>query len=97
MGKHTPGPWKVMGTAYQRSVGGGQGRFFCAIAANERYDEGEKDANAQLIAAAPDMHDVLEQCLIHLNAKKLTNLWTDGEEKLLTEVRGAIDKAEGRG
>jgi len=72
------------------------GRRVCDTGCDD-YDDDEQAANAHLIAAAPDMHDVLEGCMIHLNAKKLTGLWTDGEEKLLTEVRGAIDRAEGRG
>jgi len=96
MNRHTPGPWEISGTEYQRSVRGGKGRLFCAIAANERYAAGEKDANVRLIVAAPDMYDVLEQCLIHMNAKKLAGLWKDHDERLLRKVRQVIDKAEGR-
>ena len=61
-GKHTPGPWvrdcwDILGKAKRH--GGGTGHVCevsCSNGADEKYwEDGEADANARLIAAAPDL------------------------------------------
>ena len=56
--KHTPGPWKanfvISGAAY---IFGGDRNF--ARVFNEWQDEANREANARLIAAAPEMLEAL--------------------------------------
>ena len=66
-GKHTPGPWvrdcwDILGNA--KGNGGGTGHV-CEVSrpneGDEKYwEDGEADANARLIAAAPDMLEALQ-------------------------------------
>lgn len=59
--KHTPGPW-----AYSRRAGirisAPDGRSICAIAATVRRPPAECEANAQVIAAAPELLASLIWC-----------------------------------
>lgn len=87
MSKHTPGPWSFDGAinvAYAGyfSVGFPDGSGFCVP-----YDIGE--ANARLIAAAPDLLEAL-QVLANVTA-------ADNSPKRIREIAlAAIAKAEGR-
>lgn len=69
MSKHTPGPWKIIPGFSKMKVYGGekhQGHFCIAdchqfdIANDQDAATIEKEANARLIAAAPQMLDALE-------------------------------------
>ena len=62
--KHTPGPWKVDGT-YIYEVQ--QDKILAEV---ETYNNNELpyEANARLIAAAPEMLDLLGECLEQLEA-----------------------------
>lgn len=97
-GKHTPGPWKAeivpadrFGPEYFRRVVDGNGDTLClhgvALSSGE-----EAEANARLIAAAPDLLVVLkalrDECSGTPRAWVLVGLLTDASE--------AIAKAEGR-
>jgi len=100
--KHTPGPW-TLGTraAYQnrddpvfwhRDVVNGSKTIRVAKVSGVGEDRAE--ANACLIAAAPDL---LEACEVLLKAAP--ELWGDDIEKwprLMDRVEAAIAKAEGR-
>lgn len=87
---HTPGPWTVDGDDIV-------GKRYIARLANWHIVEGnvkykavedalkaERQANAQLIAAAPDMIDALEAVL-----------WEDSGLACIGQVRDAIRKAKG--
>ena len=53
-GKHTPGPW---GLCYDGQIDGPKGKFICSFrwgSYKEFNDDKEDQANARLIAAAPD-------------------------------------------
>jgi hypothetical protein len=85
--KHTPGPWHVDPRAAARVCAGLDTVASCG------NDSGLRDAweaNARLIAAAPDL----------LRVAHLLVSWLDEEEgahKLCDAARAAIAKAEGRG
>ena len=62
--KHTPGPWDYFGRMvhipYFKNDKKQKGRFICdCMTPDDESDDPEDDANAQLIAAAPDMLGVL--------------------------------------
>ena len=106
---HTPGPWVVAGdsihdreTKYE-SDGARTGDTACRIATTEiMARQGEQEANARLIAAAPDMLEALGIVLslmdessgvvgYHLNGEVAT--WE--ELGIREEVEAAIRKARG--
>lgn len=80
MSNHTAGPWvvDVHGMVATKAVGA-EGWEICDI----RADVPECDANAHLIAAAPDLLEALQDAL----------LWVDGSTKV--KVKAAIAKATG--
>lgn len=98
MSKHTPGPW----TIDERRIRDG---YYAAITApkwhaladvvvrmsDEEEDQPEGVANAKLIAAAPDLLDVLQRMLDH---GERCNWFADrGDYELVSEAREAIEKA----
>jgi len=89
--KHTPGPWKV-GTNHSAAVWATAGLIASvypgepATSADD-CDGPVSDANARLIAAAPDL---LAACIAFRDAQGLTSL---GEAH--TKAREAISKATG--
>ena len=89
MSKHTPGPWWIAGTATIRA---GQDAWIASIKWRNR------EANARLIAAAPEMLAALRKAITYV---ELCCDETDGEEAAeakhdLDGARAAIAKAEGR-
>lgn len=99
-GQHTPGPWGVNGDAIFDSCGQRIGTAFEPFwrRGNEAPQRplDVRNANARLIAAAPE----LLQCLRDLTG----GLWIEraAEEnwqisRMLNDARAAIAKAEGRG
>lgn len=81
--KHTPGPWFTNDAGYL--IVGGENFLVARVTS---YDDEETDANARLIAAAPQQHDAL-----------LAVLYAPGFESLddatKNAVRAAIAKATG--
>ena len=71
MNDHTPGPWKAYRGAVwstHESVSGPvtkgmRTNHVCAISERLKMPDGEREANACLIAAAPEMLAALEACL----------------------------------
>lgn len=60
--KHTKGPWKMtMGTKTCAVKQEGSLGYLCEMS---DYDRGEQVANAQLIAAAPDMLEALQEIMV---------------------------------
>lgn len=62
--KHTPGPWEVKKYETRTSVVGADGTKVLSI--TNQYFKGETEANARLIAAAPDLLEELENIIFHL-------------------------------
>lgn len=60
MSKHTPGPWKVSGWRVcafpERGI-----KVICDTANNNATRNDENASNARLIAAAPEMYDLLKE------------------------------------
>ena len=93
MSRHTPGPWSVGNTdpllfGVKRGNGTEPIGFVYGPSFPERSALGSKAlANARLIAAAPELLDVLAKCL------RFGGLFPD----LADEARAAIAKANGEG
>lgn len=88
--KHTPGPWREGSTAHSKWVEAGAVRI-CQVDTDEEnagisFDESE--ANARLIAAAPDLLEVLA-----LLANWIEESADIPREHILTEARSAIVRA----
>ncbi len=91
MKKHTPGPWKLgrLGKSTQH-IDGDLWSSFCkvyVVVGGEKNQEGE--ANARLIAAAPEMFALLEECEKHMIIS------TQADMIRLDQIRAAIAKARG--
>lgn len=94
--QHTPGPWfarKNTAGYYDISIGDADYSPSFATAHHNPYaqvDADALDANARLIAAAPEMLDALRQMVV--NSKGDRKEYRDCHKKALA----AIAKAEGR-
>jgi len=90
MSKHTPGPWHV-GGAHGRIVYAAN-RYAVANAAtyHGRHDD---EANARVIAAAPDLLAAAIQAEAVLARGKWLESSTDPEAVALRALRAAIEKA----
>ena len=97
--KHTPGPWYAESGHEQRN-----GQLYWqvtdgndAIMQNQFcWCQGSQEANARIIAAAPDLLDALElMCKQTENMAKLAGVWLDGNVGYVA-ARAAIAKARGQ-
>lgn len=88
---HTPGPWRT----YQ-----GDGRWIVATTSSWAYaatglipqlDAETEEANARLIAAAPDLLEACKQVIVYGADADDAILWTD----VIRNIKAAIHKAEG--
>lgn len=91
MGKHTKGPWNVeidsvSGKKTQIKVG--EQRI---ASLNFATDKGNVEANAALIAAAPELLGACKEAL-----KALTGEGLNDGENAVSMLEGAIRKTEGR-
>lgn len=107
MTKHTPGPWKILKVAdslgiipAKRPPGVKRSSDVEDIAsvdlANEQHDG---QANARLIAAAPDLLAVCEAALRHLQPEVEDEVYEEREGRASTlhdQLLTAIAKAKGR-
>ena len=108
--RHTPGPWACRYTARQDGNGGGY-RWTIHNAMASDLGDGQaiatigygtaetKEANARLIAAAPDLLEVAHQAkrlMLEIEANMDNGLPDDSEEReLFDNARAAIAKATG--
>lgn len=96
MSKHTPGPWEattdIHGCPSVRNFDG-----FGVCSTYGKYESPEqKEANANLIAAAPDMLEALKA----LDEAEFQGMFTEGQwtkehQELFENAHAAIAKAEG--
>ncbi|KKM78764.1 hypothetical protein LCGC14_1356680 [marine sediment metagenome] len=92
---HTPGPWHVVtGSVYTGIDWDGKSDPGVPIASMDREPGNgtrpvERDANARLIAAAPDLLAALEGLVDRFDGSE------DGEAVEFVAARAAIDKAKG--
>ena len=103
--QHTPGSWRVDPNDDDQRVRTSQGRCIALITAG--LADGERDANARLIAAAPDLLDSLTWAERQLRALvteddgsgafiRGTGTELAGFGAGVEKMRAAIAKAEGR-
>ena len=90
--KHTPGPWRFYTEPQPNGcpiVGNGRGLMLAMLAHSVNYPDqrDEANANARLIAAAPELLEALQDMLI-LHAGI-----SDDMVETLTRARAAIAKA----
>lgn len=107
-GQHTPGPWRLEGdglvmrhgahmTVNVQDATNGYVVFLEQLEFNANAAEFE--ANARLIAAAPDLLDALKTLRIDANRlcdRNLGGTYEDDCRRAIAEADSAIDKAEGR-
>lgn len=96
--KHTPGPWDFGNTHHddQKLIlsKGGKGKYICTVQIHQTprafgtHEEPEREANARLITAAPELLRVAELLVSWLDEEP-------GAHKLCDEARAAIAKATG--
>lgn len=91
--QHTPGPWKVVTqSAGMMSVYPKTGPSICAVGYC-RENEPAIEANARLIAAAPELYDALRIALVQIGE------YTDGDGAAkyhaINIARAALALAEG--
>jgi len=96
MAKHTQGPWGFGNTSDDQKLilgDSGKGRYICSVQIHQTprrcgYDmEFEREANARLIVAAPELLEALE------TIKSLASIRKEREIETISRV--AIAKAEG--
>lgn len=83
---HTPGPWAV---GDKRGVWAGPVVMADSGRRGIAFVCGESDANARLIAAAPDLLDAVEELLIYLAD------WDDPDNDTCQRARAAVAKVKG--
>jgi hypothetical protein len=97
----TPGPWVVRGSVVETEVLQGQarpaGNFVADCDVSHFLPESERDANARLIAAAPDLYRALSLLMdqptmnpLNMKPQQRANLWATHEI-----ARAALSKAKG--
>ena len=99
--KHTPGPWKY--SAYHRSIMGGElsrdgCRIHVASLPGHEFKHPSVDANARLIAAAPELLAAAEEVIrSRLSIGAIQEQGEQGKRHIrhLNELRAAIAKAKG--
>ncbi len=100
--KHTPGPWQranreSISTAY---LYGPNSKRFIATVYNSPCDPDEQEANAHLIAAAPEMLEALETLEMKLDCLSGDIFRTKADKDFVIGLRmitkEAINKAQGK-
>ena len=86
--KFTPPPWSVPGKGELRgAVVDKYGKMVCDPSGAGRHED-EAEANARLIAAAPEMYYILDIIDTYHAIKGVNNRWERTISKLMKKVRG---------
>lgn len=96
---HTPGPWIVSGDTYPIHIlaphrgGAHDPEHICTVGGDFLCPESpdENEANARLIATSPNLLELCEEALAHLQAL----VYTPDRERLRLSLRKAIHTARG--
>ena len=97
----TPGPWPIKPTGdYKRILVGvglvdGPGGYDVAEVYSDDCDRNEAEANARLIAAAPDMAEALDRLLTEYDAVDLAAAEPPSLTAAVFAARAALAKARG--
>lgn len=100
MSKHTPGPWQINAISNEREKISIIDADMCFVAEVwKTYVNGEsrQQANASLIAAAPELLEACQALLDGILFTRGASMSEDRRRTLTTIARQAINKAEGRG
>lgn len=92
--KHTPGPWQFCESELRPgrySIYANGPVAYCGDTTNE---PGDGEANARLIAAAPELLAALDKAESFIAGFEGDEL-QEGIDEMLSEIRAAIAKAEG--
>lgn len=89
MAQHTPGPWKVWNDRVWTNESLEDMKQICSISGNR----GDRDANARLIASAPEL---LEACKQVLSSSVFQEEGFELPDRLRIHLEQAIAKAEGK-
>ena len=90
--QHTPGPWFNAGLMIRKQTSEKGGSFALAkVIDHEWLEMGDTDANARLIAAAPELLDALIE-LVDVSSSVLTSTHSRAR---VDAARAAINKALG--
>lgn len=97
--KHTPGPWLVdrdprIGMAWNNHIVDQHGNAVCFMAHSNGRDTERDEANASLIAAAPDLLEALQEVLATNRATSRLPKTVLEAELMLDRIRAAAAKAE---
>lgn len=92
---HTPGPWKVNGQAGYagHTVIDTNGRSVAAFPSSSKRPKSERDANARLIASAPELLAALKDLEAFADHVFDNDEWAKGHG-VMVKARAAIAKAE---
>ena len=86
--KFTPGPWSAPDKGKLRgAVVAKDGEMVCDPSGAGRHED-EAEANARLIASAPEMYYILDIIDTYHAVKGVNNRWERTISKLLKKVRG---------
>ena len=86
--KFTPGPWVAPNYGnLNGAVVAKDGEMVCDPSGAGRPED-EMDANARLIAAAPEMYYILDIIDTYYDIKGVNNRWKRTISKLMKKVRG---------
>lgn len=94
--KHTPGPWSRVGTFVHALSDDGANQF-CALVQDAHTPTQVLEANARLIAAAPELLEALQQTLAQCLAwqGEPNEYSCEIHSKIIRQARAAIAKALG--
>lgn len=106
MSKHTPGPWKMRNRTgnhdwnnWRIAAEDGPGRVGGICRLDESLTGEESEANARLIAAAPELLEALDDCITNENATCIVQndvAYMIRRFKAINQIcRAAIAKATG--
>lgn len=82
--KHTPGPWKQKDTAEYGEIFDAEDNSVCIVASHR---------NMELIAAAPELYEALEQCVEELLLRSEANVLPDSSRIIMREKAFQANKA----
>lgn len=92
--KFTPGPWKMAANSVQTAINTEDNeKHIAMVNYNQRYmTENEHYANATLIAAAPELYNVLQEAVdeeeAYNSGKRVYALWFEKAKAVLAKARG---------
>lgn len=96
--KHAPGPWEYRQAnpqnGFTRSIRASDSTGVAII--SNRLDVAVIDANAHLIAAAPEMLEALEALVTHFSGEIYSGSGTEDNQLKLQALRNIIAKAKGQ-